>query len=92
MNDAPDPGPDAEGGQKAPLRGVALVAAAIALFLWAAFTVFMITKADTGNEVHWTRLAWIFASVEAVAFGAAGALWGTTSIGKGPSRPNSGRM
>jgi hypothetical protein len=28
--------------------------------------------------VSWTRLAWLFASVEAIAFGAAGALFGAT--------------
>jgi hypothetical protein len=69
---------NADSGQRAPLRGVRLAAAGIALLLWAAFTGFMIAQTNTGNEIEWTRLAYLFASVEAIAFGAAGALWGTT--------------
>jgi Na+/melibiose symporter-like transporter len=65
-------------GQRTPVHGFALVAAGIALILWAVFTTFMIVKANTSNEVQWARLAYLFASVEAIAFGAAGALWGTT--------------
>ena len=30
------------------------------------------------EETRWTRLAWVFASVEAIAFGAAGALFGSS--------------
>ena len=60
------------------LGGAALAAAALALLLWAVFTAFMIVKANTDSEVQWARLAYLFASVEAVAFGAAGAMWGTT--------------
>ncbi len=68
----------ADSGQRAPLHGFALWAAGLALILWVVFTTFMIVKAGTGSEVQWTRLAYLFASVQAVAFGAAGALWGTT--------------
>ena len=66
------------GGQTAGPRGFALAVAVAALLLWAVFTAFMVVKTNTGNEVQWTRLAYLFASVEAIAFGAAGALWGTT--------------
>jgi hypothetical protein len=37
----------------------------------------MITQI-AAEETTWTRLAWLFASVEAIAFGAAGALFGST--------------
>jgi hypothetical protein len=30
------------------------------------------------DETEWARLAWVFASVEAIAFGAAGALFGSS--------------
>jgi hypothetical protein len=61
-----------------PLGGVALIAALVALAAFAAFTAYMIAQADGGNEVTWTRLAWLFSSVEAIAFGAAGALFGAS--------------
>lgn len=58
--------------------GVALIAALVALVTFAAFTAYMIVQADGENEVTWTRLAWLFSSVEAIAFGAAGALFGAS--------------
>ena len=58
--------------------GVALIAALVALATFAAFTAYMIAQADGENEVTWTRLAWLFSSVEAIAFGAAGALFGAS--------------
>ena len=54
----------------------AVIAALVALGALAAFTIYMITEADTGSEVTWSRLAWLFSSVEAIAFAAAGALFG----------------
>jgi len=60
------------------LPGVALIAALVALAAFAAFTAYMIGQADGENEVTWTRLAWLFSSVEAIAFGAAGALFGVS--------------
>lgn len=59
------------------LSGWALGAAVVVLIAFAAFVVFMIHDIES-SEVRWTRLAWLFASVEAIAFGAAGALFGTT--------------
>jgi hypothetical protein len=60
------------------LAGAALIAALLALVAFAVFTAYMIGKADDENEVTWTRLAWLFSSVEAIAFGAAGALFGAS--------------
>jgi hypothetical protein len=59
------------------LSGVALVAAFAVLVAFAAFVVFLIRETDAG-DVRWTRLAWLFTSVEAIAFGAAGALFGSS--------------
>ena len=71
---------EASPGQPMPaartLSGIPLFLAALALLLWVAFAIAMLISAKTTNEVFWTRLAFVFASVEAVAFGAAGAMWG----------------
>jgi hypothetical protein len=51
----------------------------VSLLVWMVFIAVMITQASAKGvegEVLWTRLAWLFSSVEAVAFGAAGALFG----------------
>jgi hypothetical protein len=56
---------------------MALAVAIAVLAFFAAFTAFMISETDT-EELEWTRLAWIFSSVEAIAFGAAGALFGAS--------------
>lgn len=60
------------------LAGIPLFLAGLALALWAAFAIMMLVFAHSADEVFWTRLAFVFASVEAVAFGAAGAMWGVT--------------
>jgi hypothetical protein len=60
------------------LTGPALFAAFLALALWAIFVIVMVWRADSDNEIMWTRLAFLFASVEAVAFAAGGALWGAS--------------
>jgi hypothetical protein len=60
------------------LAGPTLIAAFFALAAFAAFTAYMIVRAGDEGEVTWTRLAWLFSSVEAIAFGAAGALFGAT--------------
>jgi hypothetical protein len=56
----------------------AVIAALFALAALAAFTIYMIIQADTDSEVTWARLAWLFSSVEAIAFAAAGALFGAS--------------
>jgi hypothetical protein len=60
------------------LTGPALFAAFLALLLWAIFVMVMVWRADTASDLMWTRLAFLFASVEAVAFAAGGALWGAS--------------
>jgi len=65
------------GESKPPLSGYALAAALVALVAFAAFVWYMINR-TSANEVTWTRLAWLFSSVEAIAFGAAGALFGSS--------------
>jgi hypothetical protein len=59
------------------LSGAAFAVAAVVLLAWAALVVFMLVSSSSG-ELRWTRLAWVFSSVEAVAFGAAGALFGSS--------------
>jgi hypothetical protein len=59
------------------LSGVALVAALVVLVAFAVLVGVLISQVDTG-ETRWARLAWVFASVEAIAFGAAGALFGSS--------------
>jgi hypothetical protein len=59
-----------------PLSGIALGAAVASLVALGLFTAYMIFQTDTDSEVTWSRLAWLFSSVEAIAFGAAGALFG----------------
>jgi hypothetical protein len=59
------------------LTRTATVVAVLVLAGWVALLALMVTSVPT-DEVRWARLTWIFASVEAVAFGAAGALFGST--------------
>jgi hypothetical protein len=63
--------------ETARLSGAALIAAFAVLVAFAAFVVFLIGETDAA-DVRWTRLAWLFTSVEAIAFGAAGALFGSS--------------
>jgi hypothetical protein len=49
----------------------------LVLVAFAGLVAFLIGQVDK-DETAWTRLAWIFASVEAIAFGAAGALFGSS--------------
>jgi len=59
------------------LYGPALWVALAVLIAFTVFTVVMIASTNTA-EIRWTRLAWVFTSVEAIAFGAAGALFGSS--------------
>ena len=56
---------------------LAIGTAAIVLVAWLVLAAFLITRTSIA-EVEWARLAWVFASVEAVAFAGAGLLFGTT--------------
>jgi hypothetical protein len=61
-----------------PLSGLALYLAALVLILWAAVVLIMAFAAEGASDVLWARLGSILMTVEAVAFGAASALWGVT--------------
>jgi hypothetical protein len=58
------------------LSGAALWVAIFAIAVWIGFSIFLIVKSGT-NETEWTRIAWVFGSIQAIAFAAAGALFGT---------------
>jgi hypothetical protein len=58
------------------LAGAGLWVAIFAIAIWIGFSIFLIAKADT-NDTEWTRITWVFGSIQAVAFAAAGALFGT---------------
>jgi hypothetical protein len=60
-----------------PLTGVALAVAVAVIAVWLGFLVWIIVEVDA-SEVAWSRLLVVLGSVEAVAFAAAGALFGTT--------------
>ena len=69
------------GSSERQVSGRVFWVAALALAAWAGFTVVMINRAGAQGpegEILWTRLAWLFSSVEAVAFGAAGAIFGAS--------------
>src|SRR6266508_7011272 len=70
--------PQVQGAPRtARLSGAALVAALAVPIAFGVFVVFLVIEVDV-SEVKWARLAWLFASVEAIAFGAAGALFGSS--------------
>ena len=62
---------------KTRLTGVALIAALIVLAVWLALLMWLMLRTDA-SEVVWARLFAVLGSLEAVAFAAAGALFGTT--------------
>jgi hypothetical protein len=55
----------------------AVIVAVLVLLAFTAFVLFLIGQVEE-DEVAWSRLAWVFTSVEAIAFGAAGALFGSS--------------
>jgi hypothetical protein len=59
------------------LSGLPMVVAVFAVVVWVAFVVAMLLASDA-SDTTWTRLTFVFASVEAIAFAAAGALFGVT--------------
>src|ERR1700678_2399146 len=79
---APDPAGDpppqaaATGSTSPKLSGAALWVAILAMATWIAFSIVLIVEANV-NETEWTRLAWVFGSIQAIAFAAAGTLFGT---------------
>ena len=59
------------------LSRAAVAVAILVLAAFAGFVVFLIGQVGE-DETEWARLAWVFASVQAIAFGAAGALFGSS--------------
>jgi len=59
------------------ISGMALVTALVVLVAFGVFVWYMIAQRNA-QDVTWARLSWLFASVEAIAFGAAGALFGSS--------------
>jgi len=62
---------------RAGLSGVPMVVAVGAVLVWLGFVIVLLTRTGTDSE-QWTRLTFVFASVQALAFAAAGALFGVT--------------
>jgi hypothetical protein len=58
------------------LSGAALWTAIVALVVWVAFSIVLLFNIGK-SELEWTRIAWVFGSIQSVAFAAAGALFGT---------------
>ena len=58
------------------LSGAALWVAIFALAAWVAFSIVLLFNVGK-TETEWTRTAWVFGSIQSVAFAAAGALFGT---------------
>ena len=64
-------------GEVRRLSGWSLVVAIAVLVAFGVMVAYLVGHADT-DERTWTRLAWLLSSVEAIAFGAAGALFGAS--------------
>jgi len=62
---------------RARLQGVAFIAALVLLGAWLLLHVWLAFHTDS-SDVEWMRLVSLVGSIEAVAFAAAGALFGTT--------------
>jgi hypothetical protein len=56
---------------------VGLIMAIVVLLAFALFVGYLAGQV-AASETTWTRLAWLFSSVEAIAFGAAGGVFGST--------------
>lgn len=63
--------------QRPGLSGIPLAVAVLAVCIWIAFVVVMLLSSGS-PDLQWTRLTFIFSSVEAIAFAAAGALFGVS--------------
>ena len=63
--------------QPGKLQGWALAAALVVMAAWLAMAGYLLTQADAPDD-RWTRIGLVFSSIQAVAFAAAGALFGAT--------------
>jgi hypothetical protein len=61
---------------RTPLAGAALAVAVAVIVVWLGLLVWLLVEVNA-TEVTWSRLLVVLGSVEAVAFAAAGALFGT---------------
>jgi hypothetical protein len=59
------------------LSRTAVLVAVASIALWAVASVVLLLNVDE-KDPDWTRMAWVFGSIQAIAFAAAGALFGTT--------------
>jgi len=59
------------------ITGVPMIVAVLAILIWLGFIIVMALASNSSNS-EWTRLVYVFGSVEAIAFAAAGALFGVT--------------
>ena len=66
---------DIEADRRAGISGAPMVVAILAILVWVGFLIVMLRAADA-DETQWARMTYVFASVEAIAFAAAGALFG----------------
>lgn len=67
---------DVEDQPKQPLTGAPLILAIAVVVAWLAALVWLGTQTGA-TEIVWARLTFLLGSIEAVAFGAAGAIFGT---------------
>jgi hypothetical protein len=63
--------------QSPPLAGVALVVAVAVIVVWLGLLIWLAVSANS-SDIAWSRELVVLGSVEAVAFAAVGALFGTT--------------
>jgi hypothetical protein len=77
VNPPADATSDDKSSSPAKLTGAALWTAIAAVLVWVGFSAFLIIRAGT-SDTEWSRIAWVFGSIQAIAFAAAGALFGTT--------------
>ena len=63
--------------KRGPLTGIAMIAAVAVLIVWLGMLWWLILHTNAA-EVTWARWLTVLASLEAVAFAAAGAIFGTT--------------
>ena len=71
-------GGNTSNGDSRGISGVPLIAAIAILLAFGVLVGCLLSQVNHSNEIRWTRFTWLFASVEAIAFGAAGALFGST--------------
>jgi hypothetical protein len=54
----------------------ATIAALVAIAVFVGFSAYLLSQAASASETDWTRIAWVFGTIQSLAAAAAGALWG----------------